>query len=129
MVVAKLTPRHNFASNRSKRVPKPGRIANRAKRRNSLTTQMLKSLRAAVTIQKPARHMCDLAPRSLRRELRYAAPNCVSLISSNRIGPTQTNRVGTVQACKWFTQCAARKDMFKTKRLERVEQHDVQISR
>ena len=47
---------------------------------------------------------------------------------SDKIGPRQHDHIGAAERTDRFTQQSARKEMPQTKRLEGVEQHDVDVA-
>src|SRR3954469_17960954 len=73
--------------------------------------------------------MSQLAPDRIRGELRDAPADRIALRHRDRISSAQADHMRSVEARQRLAECSSRENMFETKWLERVEQHNINLAR
>ena len=109
-------------------MPKAGRVADAAEGGHTTSRKFGKRLRMTSLVDQTTGGMGAFAPSRAWEPVVGRVANRLALLGRNGVGPAQANDMGTLQAGERLAQRAAGKHVVETERLERIEQHNVQIA-
>ena len=128
-MIRKFPPRDHIVTALFQRVPKTRRIANPAKRRHPPAPKCFYRFLRSIRRNQFLRRMPTLRPNNLRRNSLHFRPYPSALSLIHHVRPSQHRRIGSHQAFQRLPQRPPRKHMTKPKRLQRIDQYDIQIPR